>query len=178
MMFLFVDWVEKTAEGVLNWRLKSDLLTVSSRTPLPTRRLECHSAESLRLTPKESSYRSKPRATSPRKWAHWSAAIHKSISKVDFSCQRLCWFKGGELILELCSRSSWELKDGFLSVFDLLFYTLSLFVCRYSRLSELVDHVFPLLSKEQSSAFSFPEFSTFCFWRQPIPEICLEDLLL
>uniref|UniRef100_A0A8C1R522 phosphatidate phosphatase n=1 Tax=Cyprinus carpio TaxID=7962 RepID=A0A8C1R522_CYPCA len=48
----------------------------------------------------------------------------------------------------------------------------------YSRLSELVDHVFPLLSKEQSSAFSFPEFSTFCFWRQPIPEICLEDLLL
>ncbi|XP_052473553.1 phosphatidate phosphatase LPIN2 isoform X2 [Carassius gibelio] len=48
----------------------------------------------------------------------------------------------------------------------------------YSRLSELVDHVFPLLSKEQSSAFSFPEFSTFCFWRQPIPEICLEDLIL
>ncbi|XP_016338359.1 phosphatidate phosphatase LPIN2-like isoform X2 [Sinocyclocheilus anshuiensis] len=48
----------------------------------------------------------------------------------------------------------------------------------YSRLSELVDHVFPLLSKEQSSAFSFPEFSTFCFWRQPIPEICAEDLLL
>uniref|UniRef100_A0A672Q040 phosphatidate phosphatase n=1 Tax=Sinocyclocheilus grahami TaxID=75366 RepID=A0A672Q040_SINGR len=46
----------------------------------------------------------------------------------------------------------------------------------YSRLSELVDHVFPLLSKEQSSAFSFPEFSTFCFWRQPIPEICAEDL--
>ncbi|XP_026062113.1 phosphatidate phosphatase LPIN2-like isoform X2 [Carassius auratus] len=48
----------------------------------------------------------------------------------------------------------------------------------YSRLSELVDHVFPLLSKEQSSAFSFPEFSTFCFWRQPILEICAEDLLL
>lgn len=48
----------------------------------------------------------------------------------------------------------------------------------YSRLSELVDHVFPLLSKEQSSAFSFPEFSTFCFWRQPIPEISPEDLLL
>ncbi|XP_052405658.1 phosphatidate phosphatase LPIN2 isoform X1 [Carassius gibelio] len=48
----------------------------------------------------------------------------------------------------------------------------------YSRLSELVDHVFPLLSKEQSSAFSFPEFSTFCFWRQPILEIGAEDLLL
>ncbi|XP_051771583.1 phosphatidate phosphatase LPIN2 isoform X1 [Ctenopharyngodon idella] len=48
----------------------------------------------------------------------------------------------------------------------------------YSRLSELVDHVFPLLSKEQSSAFNFPEFSTFCFWRQPIPEIRPEDLNL
>ncbi|XP_057191193.1 phosphatidate phosphatase LPIN2 isoform X1 [Triplophysa rosa] len=48
----------------------------------------------------------------------------------------------------------------------------------YSRLSELVDHVFPLLSKEQSSAFNFPEFSTFCFWRQPIAEIRPEDLIL
>ncbi|KAL2097642.1 hypothetical protein ACEWY4_006849 [Coilia grayii] len=47
----------------------------------------------------------------------------------------------------------------------------------YSRLSELVDHVFPLLSKEQSSAFVFPEFSSFCFWRQPLPDIDPEDLL-
>lgn len=47
----------------------------------------------------------------------------------------------------------------------------------YSRLSELVEHVFPLVSKEQSSAFNFPEFSTFCFWRQPIPEINPDDLL-
>ncbi|XP_063075235.1 phosphatidate phosphatase LPIN2 isoform X2 [Engraulis encrasicolus] len=47
----------------------------------------------------------------------------------------------------------------------------------YSRLSELVDHVFPLLSKEQSSAFIFPEFSSFCFWRQPLPDIDPEDLL-
>ncbi|KAG5850274.1 hypothetical protein ANANG_G00080480 [Anguilla anguilla] len=47
----------------------------------------------------------------------------------------------------------------------------------YSRLSELVEHVFPLLNKQQSSAFTFPEFSSFCFWRQPIPEVCLEDLL-
>ncbi|KAG9348001.1 hypothetical protein JZ751_004020 [Albula glossodonta] len=47
----------------------------------------------------------------------------------------------------------------------------------YSRLSELVEHVFPLLNKQQSSAFSFPEYSSFCFWRQPIPEISLEDLL-
>ncbi|XP_066536586.1 phosphatidate phosphatase LPIN2 isoform X2 [Hoplias malabaricus] len=47
----------------------------------------------------------------------------------------------------------------------------------YSRLSELVEHVFPLLNKEQSSAFSFPEFSSFCFWRQPIVEINPDELL-
>uniref|UniRef100_A0A3P8ZQP3 phosphatidate phosphatase n=1 Tax=Esox lucius TaxID=8010 RepID=A0A3P8ZQP3_ESOLU len=47
----------------------------------------------------------------------------------------------------------------------------------YGRLSELVDHVFPLRSKEQSATFTFPEFSTFCFWRQPIAEVCLEELL-
>ncbi|XP_071777560.2 phosphatidate phosphatase LPIN2-like [Centroberyx gerrardi] len=47
----------------------------------------------------------------------------------------------------------------------------------YSRLSELVEHVFPLRSKEHSATFSFPEFSSFCFWRQPIAEVCLEELL-
>ncbi|XP_035597375.1 phosphatidate phosphatase LPIN2-like isoform X2 [Oncorhynchus keta] len=47
----------------------------------------------------------------------------------------------------------------------------------YGRLSELVEHVFPLCSKEQSATFSFPEFSSFCFWRQPIDEVCLEELL-
>uniref|UniRef100_A0A674NAP7 phosphatidate phosphatase n=1 Tax=Takifugu rubripes TaxID=31033 RepID=A0A674NAP7_TAKRU len=39
----------------------------------------------------------------------------------------------------------------------------------YGRLSELVEHVFPLLSKEQNEAFVMPEFSSFCYWRQPIP---------
>ncbi|KAG2457965.1 LPIN2 phosphatase, partial [Polypterus senegalus] len=48
---------------------------------------------------------------------------------------------------------------------------------RYSRLSELVEHVFPLLNKEQSSAFSFPEFSSFCYWREPVPEIDMDDLV-
>uniref|UniRef100_A0A8C7THV9 phosphatidate phosphatase n=1 Tax=Oncorhynchus mykiss TaxID=8022 RepID=A0A8C7THV9_ONCMY len=47
----------------------------------------------------------------------------------------------------------------------------------YGRLSELVEHVFPLRSKEQSATFSFPEFSSFCFWRQPIDDVCLEELL-
>ncbi|KAM8838361.1 phosphatidate phosphatase LPIN2 isoform 1-T3 [Synchiropus picturatus] len=47
----------------------------------------------------------------------------------------------------------------------------------YGRLSELVEHVFPLLSKEQNEAFEMPEFSSFCYWRQPIPDINPDDLL-
>ncbi|KAM3928749.1 phosphatidate phosphatase LPIN2 isoform 2-T2 [Leptodactylus fuscus] len=46
----------------------------------------------------------------------------------------------------------------------------------YSRLSELVEHVFPLLDKEQNCAFSCPEFSSFCYWRDPLPELDLADL--
>ncbi|XP_036605728.1 phosphatidate phosphatase LPIN2 isoform X2 [Trichosurus vulpecula] len=46
----------------------------------------------------------------------------------------------------------------------------------YHRLSELVEHVFPLLSKEQNSAFSCPEFSSFCYWRDPIPTVNMDDL--
>uniref|UniRef100_A0A5F9CTX9 phosphatidate phosphatase n=1 Tax=Oryctolagus cuniculus TaxID=9986 RepID=A0A5F9CTX9_RABIT len=46
----------------------------------------------------------------------------------------------------------------------------------YHRLSELVEHVFPLLDKEQNSAFPCPEFSSFCYWRDPIPEVDLDDL--
>ncbi|XP_038249232.1 phosphatidate phosphatase LPIN2 isoform X3 [Dermochelys coriacea] len=46
----------------------------------------------------------------------------------------------------------------------------------YFRLSELVEHVFPLLNKEQSSAFLCPEFSSFCYWRQLFPEVNMEDL--
>ncbi|XP_037132474.1 phosphatidate phosphatase LPIN2 isoform X2 [Syngnathus acus] len=47
----------------------------------------------------------------------------------------------------------------------------------YCRLSELVEHMFPLLSKEQNEAFAMPEFSSFCFWRQPIPAVDPADLL-
>ncbi|XP_047424585.1 phosphatidate phosphatase LPIN2-like isoform X2 [Mugil cephalus] len=47
----------------------------------------------------------------------------------------------------------------------------------YSRLSELVEHVFPLRNTQHSATFSCPEFSSFCYWRQPIPEVCFEELL-
>ncbi|XP_006891450.1 PREDICTED: phosphatidate phosphatase LPIN2 [Elephantulus edwardii] len=46
----------------------------------------------------------------------------------------------------------------------------------YHRLSELVEHVFPLLNKEQNSAFPCPEFSSFCYWRDPIPSVNLDEL--
>uniref|UniRef100_A0A8B9VWP1 phosphatidate phosphatase n=1 Tax=Anas zonorhyncha TaxID=75864 RepID=A0A8B9VWP1_9AVES len=46
----------------------------------------------------------------------------------------------------------------------------------YYRLSELVEYVFPLLNKEQSSAFPCPEFSSFCYWREPLPDLNMEDL--
>ncbi|XP_068860650.1 phosphatidate phosphatase LPIN2 isoform X2 [Aphelocoma coerulescens] len=46
----------------------------------------------------------------------------------------------------------------------------------YYRLSELVEYVFPLINKEQSSAFPCPEFSSFCYWREPLPELNMDDL--
>ncbi|KAM4906919.1 phosphatidate phosphatase LPIN2 isoform 5-T5 [Sylvia borin] len=47
---------------------------------------------------------------------------------------------------------------------------------RYYRLSELVEYVFPLINKEQSSAFPCPEFSSFCYWREPLPDLNMDDL--
>ncbi|XP_070603692.1 phosphatidate phosphatase LPIN2 [Erythrolamprus reginae] len=46
----------------------------------------------------------------------------------------------------------------------------------YYRLNELVEHLFPLINKEQNSAFVYPEFSSFCFWRKLLPEVNMEDL--
>uniref|UniRef100_H3C4S5 phosphatidate phosphatase n=1 Tax=Tetraodon nigroviridis TaxID=99883 RepID=H3C4S5_TETNG len=47
----------------------------------------------------------------------------------------------------------------------------------YGRLSELVEHVFPLRSSQHNATFSCPEFSSFSFWRQPIAQVCLEELI-
>ncbi|XP_041045509.1 phosphatidate phosphatase LPIN2 isoform X2 [Carcharodon carcharias] len=46
----------------------------------------------------------------------------------------------------------------------------------YIRLSELVEHVFPLLSQEQCSAFIYPEYSHFNYWRDSLPDISMEEL--
>ncbi|XP_038665117.1 phosphatidate phosphatase LPIN2 isoform X1 [Scyliorhinus canicula] len=46
----------------------------------------------------------------------------------------------------------------------------------YIRLSELVEHVFPLLSQEPCSAFIYPEYSHFNYWRDLLPNIRMEEL--
>ncbi|MBN3282688.1 LPIN2 phosphatase, partial [Polyodon spathula] len=46
----------------------------------------------------------------------------------------------------------------------------------YLRLSEMVEHVFPLLSQGRSSLFDCPEFSHFSFWRDPVPPLDLGEL--
>ncbi|RVE58663.1 hypothetical protein OJAV_G00196610 [Oryzias javanicus] len=47
----------------------------------------------------------------------------------------------------------------------------------YGRLSELVEHVFPLRNTQHNVTFSCPEFSSFSYWRQPVAPVCLEELL-
>uniref|UniRef100_A0A4W3K197 phosphatidate phosphatase n=1 Tax=Callorhinchus milii TaxID=7868 RepID=A0A4W3K197_CALMI len=46
----------------------------------------------------------------------------------------------------------------------------------YPRLGELVEHVFPLITQERSSAFLYPEFSHFAFWRETLPELNLDEI--
>ncbi|XP_041080976.1 phosphatidate phosphatase LPIN2-like isoform X1 [Polyodon spathula] len=46
----------------------------------------------------------------------------------------------------------------------------------YLRLSELVEHVFPLLTQGRSSSFDCPEFSHFSFWRDPVLPLDLGEL--
>ncbi|XP_017335393.1 zgc:123305 isoform X2 [Ictalurus punctatus] len=46
----------------------------------------------------------------------------------------------------------------------------------YSHLSELVEHVFPLLCKGRPASFDYPEFSHFSFWREPLVSPDLSSL--
>ncbi|XP_038553868.1 phosphatidate phosphatase LPIN2-like isoform X2 [Micropterus salmoides] len=49
----------------------------------------------------------------------------------------------------------------------------------YSHLSELVEHFFPTLSVKGSatSALDCPEYSSFSYWKEPLPELDLDALL-
>ncbi|XP_078092819.1 phosphatidate phosphatase LPIN2-like [Mustelus asterias] len=46
----------------------------------------------------------------------------------------------------------------------------------YPRLGELVEHVFPLIAQERSSAFLYPEYSHFAFWREPLCQLNADEL--
>uniref|UniRef100_A0A6I8P772 phosphatidate phosphatase n=1 Tax=Ornithorhynchus anatinus TaxID=9258 RepID=A0A6I8P772_ORNAN len=46
----------------------------------------------------------------------------------------------------------------------------------YERLSELVELVFPPVALGSNVGLVNPDFSQFCFWREPLPAIDLEDL--
>ncbi|CAJ1051577.1 phosphatidate phosphatase LPIN2-like isoform X1 [Xyrichtys novacula] len=49
----------------------------------------------------------------------------------------------------------------------------------YSHLSELVEHFFPMLSVEGSKSFILdcPEYSSFSYWKEPLPEVDMNALL-
>uniref|UniRef100_A0A3Q0SDY7 phosphatidate phosphatase n=1 Tax=Amphilophus citrinellus TaxID=61819 RepID=A0A3Q0SDY7_AMPCI len=49
----------------------------------------------------------------------------------------------------------------------------------YSRLSEMVEHFFPLLTAEgsTSSVLDCPDFSSFSYWKEPLPKLDLDALL-
>ncbi|KAG7494212.1 hypothetical protein JOB18_026126 [Solea senegalensis] len=49
----------------------------------------------------------------------------------------------------------------------------------YSHLTELVEHFFPMFSAKASTsfAFEFPEYSSFSYWKQPLPDLDLDALL-
>ncbi|KAK3574854.1 hypothetical protein QTP86_018320 [Hemibagrus guttatus] len=46
----------------------------------------------------------------------------------------------------------------------------------YSHLSELVEHVFPLLCVGRPASLDYPEFSNFSFWREPLAPLDLSSL--
>ncbi|XP_066519939.1 zgc:123305 [Hoplias malabaricus] len=46
----------------------------------------------------------------------------------------------------------------------------------YTHLSELVEHVFPLLCKGRPTSLDFPEYSHFTYWREPLPALDFSSL--
>ena len=73
------------------------------------------------------------------------------------------------LILDVLMSNSWSSESVVCSCFS----------CRYSHLSELVEHFFPMLSigGSTSSALDCPEYSSCSYWRDLLPELDLDALL-
>ncbi|KAM6163855.1 phosphatidate phosphatase LPIN3 [Rhynchocyon petersi] len=46
----------------------------------------------------------------------------------------------------------------------------------YQRLGEVVELLFPLVARGPSTDLAMPEYSTFCYWREPLPAVDLDDL--
>ncbi|KAL2090591.1 hypothetical protein ACEWY4_012854 [Coilia grayii] len=50
-------------------------------------------------------------------------------------------------------------------------------ISSYAHLSELVEHVFPIICQDQTcSTFHCPEYSQFAYWREPLPPVDLESI--
>lgn len=91
--------------------------------------------------------------------------MHERLDPTDFN--EFKWFSS-LLIFDMCAY-----------VYHLDRESVSCVFCRYSHLSELVEHFFPMLSVEgsTSSAFDCPDYSSFSYWKEPLPELDLNALL-
>lgn len=47
---------------------------------------------------------------------------------------------------------------------------------RYQRLSEAVEFLFPPVARGPSMDLAHPEYSSFCYWREPLPAADLNAL--
>lgn len=50
------------------------------------------------------------------------------------------------------------------------------FAHRYKRLSEVVELLFPPLDRGPSTDLASPEYSSFCYWREPLTTVDLDTL--
>lgn len=48
--------------------------------------------------------------------------------------------------------------------------------CRYERLGEVVELLFPPVARGPSTDLTNPEYSNFCYWREPLPTVDLDTL--
>lgn len=47
---------------------------------------------------------------------------------------------------------------------------------RYERLSEVVELLFPPVARGPSTDLAHPEYSNFCYWREPLAPVDLNAL--
>lgn len=47
---------------------------------------------------------------------------------------------------------------------------------RYERLSEVVEQLFPPVARGACTDLASPEYSSFCYWRKPLPAVDFDSL--